>query len=174
MNIKSGNNVNKNNPTFVVEKPFKATGNFTRPADTTAYAIGDAISNSTSSPTVTTLDLSSYAKAGDSVYITNAKISVSSKLANSTINIWVSPTTFTHTNDNSELAIDDTTVRDSIICICQNVFTTANNTKVESDNGVGIIKLSTTDLFVALQASSAFTPASQDRFDITVEGVVLR
>ena len=40
------------------EKPFKCTGYFLRTADANAYTINDAITNSTSSPSILTISLS--------------------------------------------------------------------------------------------------------------------
>lgn len=149
----------------------KVSANFTRPADTTQYAIGDAISNSTSAPVVFQLDLSSVgAVNGQSVEI--RKIAVISSAKQSTlplVNIYLSSATFTATNDNSALDIDDTTMEAGgawFTCDEQNY--TASNSRVAKSNSNCPMVLAAADnkLYGILQAANAYTPVSGEKFTI--------
>lgn len=53
------------------------TANFTRPGDTTAYAIGDMVANSTTAGSVTPMQFTVNTASGRAVYITRAKLAKS-------------------------------------------------------------------------------------------------
>lgn len=151
----------------------KVSVNFTRPSDTTNYAIGDAMSDSTSAPSVFQLDLSSIgAVNGQSVEI--RKVAVVSSAKQSTlplINVYLSNTTFTATNDNSALDIDDTTMEAGgswFQCDTQNY--TASNSRV-SNLGINepmILAAADNKLYGTLQAANAYTPVSGEKFTIII------
>lgn len=158
----------------IMEKPFKATAYFSRPGNTDAYVANDAITNSTSAPAVLDIDLSSQISAGDYLMITNCRVSGSSKLTGPAVNVWVMPATFAATNDNAELSIDDASMQADGICIpCYNLATTALNTRMFAD-GIYMLKTTTTHIYVTLQALTGFTPGNADRYDVILEGVILR
>lgn len=79
--------VSEDNPVNVIEKRFKGTGNFTRPANAIAYTALDAITDSITEPHYVDIDLSDYVEEGDTIYITNINISASSKLTGAQINV---------------------------------------------------------------------------------------
>lgn len=149
----------------------RISASFSRPSDTTAYAIGDAISNSTSAPTVFELDLSTIgAVAGQAVEI--RKLAVVSRVKQSLlplINVFLSSTTFTATNDNSALSIDDTTMETGgswFNCDLQN--STSLNSRVAYSGAPQPIVLASDDtkLYGAMQAANAYVPASGEKFTI--------
>jgi hypothetical protein len=158
---------------------FKASTNFTRPANTTQYTLNDAITDSTSIPTIMSFDLASFgAVVGQFFCITNARVisSVKPTSAQLLANLWVFMTTFTATNDNSELSIDDTTTQSGGLVIpCGNGYQTALNHRCVSDSGQWIGKLASNDtkLFFTLQDASGYTPQSGERFDVMIEGMLL-
>jgi hypothetical protein len=159
-------------------KPFNGTANFSRPEDSVAYTIGDAISDSTSAPTIMTLDLSSYGVVEDDfVAITNAYIVVSTKLGNSSwVELFVSAEEFAATNDNEEFALSDSEAqKDSIVLSAQDNIRTANNTILRTSILVPpIIKVtSSKSLYCALHANLNFAVDSGSRFDIFINGVIL-
>lgn len=144
---------------------------FTRPADTTAYAIGDAVTNSTSSPAVFQLDLSSIgAVAGQSIEI--RKLAVVSSAKQSTLplfNVYLSPITFTATNDNSALDIDDTTMESGgswIALDFQNYTNSNSRVAKENANTPFVLAGSDTKIYGTIQAGNAYTPASGEKFTI--------
>lgn len=158
---------------------FRATGNFTRPNDTNAYAVNDAITTSTSAPLAPmSADLASFGAAnGSFICITNARIITGT--AQSTLltaNIFVFNQAFTSTNDNTQLSIDDTTAQTGGIVIpCLNTYNLSANARCVSDPGQWIMQLgaSSTTIHFALQATNAYTPASSERFDVILEGYLL-
>lgn len=146
--------------------------NFTRPGDnTTTYAIGDAITNSTSAPVVFELDLSTIgAVAGQAVEI--RKLAVVSSAKQSLlplVNVFLSSTTFAATNDNSALSIDDTTMElggSWFNCDIQN--STSLNSRV-AYSGVPqplVLAAADTKLYGTIQAANAYVPASAEKFTI--------
>lgn len=159
-------------------RTFRAAANFTRPADTTAYAVNDAITNSTSSPTVLSADLASFGGANNGfICITNAR--VISDAAQSTLplaNVIIFNQTFTATNDNSALSITDAVAQTGGIVIpCLNTYNLGANSRCVSDNGQWIMQLgaASTSIFFTLQAANAYTPVSGERFDVVIDGFVL-
>lgn len=145
--------------------------NFTRPADTSTYAIGDAISTSTTAPAIFELDLSTIgAVAGQSIQIQELVICSSIKQSLlPLINCYLGPVTFTATNDNSPLDISDE-VNESgghvLNCDLQNSF--ANNSRV-AYIGVPrqmVLASDNTKLYGALQAANAYVPGSAEKFTI--------
>jgi hypothetical protein len=149
----------------------KISTSFVRPADTTAYAVGDAVTNSTSTPVVFQLDLSSVgATVGQSLEI--RKIAVVSSVKQSTLplfNVYLSATTFTATNDNSALDIDDTTMEAGgawFECATQNY--SASNSRVAqiNVNAPMILAVADTKLYGAIQANNAYVPVSGEKFTI--------
>lgn len=144
---------------------------FTRPADTSQYAVGDAITNSTSSPTVFQLDLSGVgAVNGQSIEI--RKFAVVSSVKQTTLpllNAYLSPTTFTATNDNAILDIDDTTMEAGgswIQLETQNY--TASNSRVAKENAniPFILAANDTKIYGELQAANAYTPVSGEKLTV--------
>ena len=144
---------------------------FTRPADTSAYAIGDAISTSTTAPAIFELDLSTIgAVAGQSIQIQELVICSSIKQSLlPLINCYLSPVTFTATNDNAAFDISDT-VNESgghfLNCDLQN--STASNSRC-AYIGVPrqmVLAAADTKLYGALQAANAYVPGNGEKFTI--------
>lgn len=149
----------------------QALTNFTRPADTTAYTIGDAISNSTSAPTVFQLDLGALgAVNGQSIEI--RKLTVCSSVKQTILpllNVFLSNATFTTTNDNSPLDIADASMEADgswFNCDVQNY--TASNSRVScvSVPSPMVLAAADTKLYGTIQAANAYTPASAEKFTI--------
>ena len=145
--------------------------NFTRPSDTTTYAVGDAITNSTSAPVVFELDLSTIgAVAGQAVEIRKlAVVSSASPALKLLANVFLSSTTFTATNDNSALSIDDTTMElggSWFNCDIQN--STSLNSRV-AYSGVPqplVLAAANTKLYGTMQAANAYVPASAEKLTV--------
>lgn len=156
---------------------FRAAANFTRPSDTTAYAVWDAISNSTSAPSIMSVDLTSFgAVANQFVCFTNARII--SSVAQATlpqVNVFLSNQTFTATNDNAQFSVSDAIAQgETLIIPCLNTYNLSANSRCVSDSGQWVFQLgATTNIFFALQAANAYTPASGERFDVILEGFLL-
>ena len=144
---------------------------FTRPANTDTYAIGDAISTSTSAPAIFELDLSTVgAVAGQSIQIQELVICSSIKQSLlPLINCYLSPVTFTATNDNAALDISDAVNEGGghfLNCDLQNY---SNSNSRVSYIGVPrqmVLAAADTKLYGALQAANAYVPGSAEKFTI--------
>jgi len=154
---------------------FKVSQSFTRPGDTNAYAIDDAISDSTSDPHIMSQDLSSFgASGGRFLVITNAKVISSRKIGVIPVNVVVMPASFAATNDNSEFTISDAVSELGGLCIpCVNYTNAKENSWSASDPGWWEMQLSSTSIYFALQASAAYTPANGEKFTVVMEGFLL-
>lgn len=156
---------------------FKILQSFTRPSDGNAYIAGDAISNSTSSPAIMSQDLASFgATVGRFLVITNARVISSIKGSGLAANICIFPATFTATNDNAELSIDDaTSALGGLVIPCGNNYTFAVNSRAVSDPGWWEMQLgaTSTTLYWCLQAASGYTPTSGEVFTVVMEGFFL-
>jgi hypothetical protein len=151
----------------------KVSASLVRPANTTVYTVGDAITDSTSAPTIFELDLSTIgAVNGQSLIV--QMVSVVSSVKQSTlplVNVFLSPTTFAGTNDNSALAIDDATVESGgqwFQCDYQNY--SANNAVIDTRaTNIPIVLASDNNkLFGTIQAFNAYTPVSGEKFTVSV------
>lgn len=154
-------------------RPFEVSTNFTRPANTTAYAQYDAISNSTSSPTILTFS-SVGASNGQTVMLT--EIEIISSAAQATLpefNLWLLNETTTATNDNSALDITDADRDHGQTALkIDNKFKNASNSRVNTLSIAKQIKLASDsqDLYGLLQANNAYTPISGEIFHIILRG----
>lgn len=167
--------VGKNGALVASVAAFKASGNFTRPADTTAYAQYDAISNSTSAPSILTLAIAGAA-AGDFLDIRNVRVNTGSKPSGTKLsaNVFLGKATFTATNDNAELSIDDTTAEGGVWVPCANQFQTALNYRVSSDPTSMLVQLTEANLYAAIQANTAWAPGNADKVTLVVEGFLYK
>jgi len=154
---------------------FRTTANFTRPADTTAYAQFDAVTNSTSAPAVLTLAITGAA-AGDFLDIRNVRVITSTKPSGTKLsaNVFFGKATFTATNDNAELSIDDTTAEGGVWVACANQYQTALNYRVSSDPVSMLVQLSEGNLYATIQANTAWAPGNADKVTLVVEGFLYK
>lgn len=150
----------------------KFTGWFTRPGDTTTYAQYDAITDSTSAPTTLVLTPDWNVPKGARLDIRTVAVNTGTKPSGTKLNAnaMIYNATFTATNDNAELSIDDTTGIAGVYIKCVNQFQTALNYRVVSDCGSWLMKLADNgnSLYAALQADTAWAPGNADRIDVTV------
>lgn len=156
---------------------FKILQAFTRPNDGNAYTALDAISNSTSAPAIMSQDLAAQgATVGRFYAITNARVISSVKGSGFSCNIWIFPASFSATNDNAELSIDDTTAAlGGIVIPCNNNYTAAVNARAVSDPGYweGQLGAASTTLYFCLQAVNGYTPSANEVFTVVMEGFFL-
>ena len=154
---------------------FKASAAFNRPADTTAYAIGDAVTNSTSAPTA--LQLTVGATNGQAYVITEAVVISSAKGATLPLfTLYLFPTTFTATNDNVALAIDQTTYESGGAIIPLTEQSSVSARARVGASGLNIVRAlaaGDTKLYATLQAANAYTPASGETLTVVLYGYLL-
>lgn len=169
------NNVGINSGTNVIGKTgyklVKVSTSFTRPSDTTAYAVGDAVTTATSGAALFQLDLGAAgAVNGQAVEV--RKIVVVSSAKQSTLpllNVYLSNTTFTATNDNAALDIDDTTMEAGGSWFpCDMQSFTASNSRVAytANHEPMVLAVADTKFYGTIQAANAYTPVSGEKFTI--------
>lgn len=149
----------------------KVSASFNRPGDVLPYAIGDAITTSTSAPAIFQLDLSSIVSGvGQSIEIRRLTIETSTKqTVLPIINAFLSPVTFAATNDNEPLSIANTVWEQGIAYLpCDVQSYSAINT---SNIYVGppipmVLAAADNKLYGALQAANAYTPGNAEKFTI--------
>lgn len=149
----------------------KVSANFTRPADTTAYAVGDAVTNSTSAPTAFQLDLGALgAVNGQAIEIRKLVVVSSAKQATLPLfNVFLSDSTFTATNDNAALDIADATMEaDGSWFNCDVQNSTASNSRVAylGCPSPMVLAAADTKLYGTIQAANAYIPVSAEKFTI--------
>jgi hypothetical protein len=141
------------------------TTSFTRPSDTTAYAVGDAISDSTSAPTSGGFTFTSAASGtGKSGIITDLIVTSSAAGAlNGEIQIF--DTAVTNINDNSAYAISDSEVQTLIGSIPFTLIATGNNASCTvSGVGLGFTTVGNANLRFLVRVMAAYTPVSAEVF----------
>lgn len=156
---------------------FAASASLTRPADTTAYAVGDAVSNSTGAPAVLQLTLPGAAN-GQSYVVTDVIVTSSVKGATlPQFTAILAAATFTATADNAALALDQTTFEaatTSFVSLTeQNSTSTRARVAATGLNLVRSLAVSDTKLYGALMAANAYTPASGEVLTLIVHGYLL-
>jgi len=155
---------------------FSATASITRPENTTAYAIGDAVSNSTSAAVAMSF------KVGNSNHerAVITKVQVISDVKAATLpmfNLWLFRETVVATNDNAALSVTDASVQTGPSVIALNTqWYTAINSIVEATNIQVPVILERADmnLYGLLQATNAYTPASAEVLTVIIEGYLVR
>lgn len=95
-------------PVVTVGKTVVKTGTITRPADTTAYAAGDAFTNSTSVPATASISGCARANGGSGVIIGATLMSSANQSTKLDCDIFIFDTTITADNDNSAFTPTDT------------------------------------------------------------------
>lgn len=139
------------------------SANFTRPADTTAYAANDAVNNSTSSPTVMTLT-GAGRTTGMGGMIVGATLHVGDKNATAAeFHVWLFDTSPTMNNDNAAFAPasgDLANVTGMLIFSPTNMSDATGMRIYQAINCPVPYRPSATGLYAAMQTRTAFTPIS--------------
>lgn len=143
--------------------------NFTRPGDTTAYAAGDQVCNSTSAPTVLTFTSCARVSGGGGTIVDAFFVDESNPSVVGAFELWLFDTTFTPNNDNAAWAGSVTIARTEPIVIpfavAYKMGTTAVVYKLE-DKPRKFKTSGSANLFGAIVARNAYTPANAGRFDV--------
>lgn len=159
-----------------VKNTAQASANFTRPADTTAYAANDAVSNSTSSPTVMTFSNCARVNAG-MVCIADAALQVSNKNATvAEFHLFVLDAAPTMPNDNAAFAVSDAenqAVQCVLVFVPSHYSDTSNNAvyklAAHSKNQWAKCAAASKALYGALQTRTAYTPTSAETYYVDLD-----
>lgn len=148
------------------------TANFTRPSDTTAYAADDAVTDSTSAPTVITFANAARANGGSGLIVGAVLVKSTNDSTGESFDLLLADTTFAATNDNAAFAMSDAEAR-TLLGVVN--FASATNTGANNRAYIGILPngpipfvcgAASTSLFGGLVARGAYAPANAERFDI--------
>lgn len=144
--------------------PATVSVDITRPADTTAYAAGDALSNSTSSPTTGGFTFASAARAsGKSVILSDIVVTSSAPTATALQGeVWIFDTAVTNINDNSAFAISDAEAKTRVAVVPFSLAATANNAEGQAYSGVLITTVGSADLRFLIRVTNAYVPISAE------------
>lgn len=143
----------------------------TRPADTTAYAINDVVSNSTTSPTVLTFSNVARVNAG-SGYIVKARILTDQKANVAAFRLHLFHTSPTATNDNAAYPLLYANAANRIGYIDFPAMNTEDATTSTAANTLWTGQLhfvcasASRDIYGVLETKTVFTPASGQKFYI--------
>jgi len=143
--------------------------NFTRPADTNAYAAGDAVNNSTSAPTVLTFSSTARLNGGSGTILGAILVDESNPTTPGIFRLLLADTTFTPNNDNAASALSTTIARTSMPPIeFTRRFALGTTAQIYFAPGPFPFKCAsgTSSLFGTLMVDNAYTPASSGRFDL--------
>lgn len=168
-----GTDVADSNPLPIKGGLVVVSGEFTRPSDTTAYAIGDVVGNSTSA--ATPLEISGCARVnGGSGYIVRAAFIADQKSITPSIRVHVFNAAPTQSNDNAAhrglYADVSKRVGEFVLGPLSTPADTTNSTlsrAVDMNLRIPFVTGgSTTSLFFIFEALTAFTPASGGKFTL--------
>lgn len=148
---------------------------FTRPADTTAYTAGDAVSNSTSATTAMTLT-SAARKTGGSGYIVGIRLSTNLKSITPRfrVHFWnASNPTMSADNAAFQAKYADESKRIAMLDLTA-MTTPADTTNSDMSRSadytirIPFVAGSSADIYATLETLDAFTPANGQGFTLTV------
>lgn len=154
--------------------PVSVQTDVTRPADTTAYAANDAMSDSTSAPTSGGFTLSSICrKSGGSVLITDIIVTTNNDPATTLQGeIFLFNTSVTNINDNAAFAVSDSEIKTCVAKIPFALEDAGNNGFFHAQNlNILATASGSANLRFLLRVKNAYTPASGEVVTVIVKGI---
>lgn len=149
----------------------RANASFTRPADTTGYAIGDLIANNTVAVNVATMVFSIGRKTGLGGMIRRARMRKSgTNVSNASfrLHLYAVAPTFTNGDNGAWLSNGVGNYVGSIDITCDRIFSDG-----ASGNGVpnigSEVNFTADTYYGVLEARAGYNPASAETFTITLE-----
>lgn len=177
VNIGSGNlTVDANSTLTLVGTGTAVSASFTRPNDTTAYAVGDVVANSTTTPGL--IEFANLTRVnGGTAYITRARIATDQKSNPSAYRIHLyNDNAITLTGDNGprvELYADESKKITSFVLgpLTTPANTTNSTISAADDNSLRIFVrsgASTRSIWAQIETLTANTPVALQNFTITL------
>jgi hypothetical protein len=161
---------------------IERVASFTRPADTTTYASGDLVANSTTAGSVVPLTFTTVTRsAGDSVRIERARINTSNALlTNASFRLHLFETTPVPTvGDNGVFNTAGVLATSGIDGYLGNFSITLSNSGTTGSSGRGVPDVGSaiiatpatgTSIFGLLEVTAAYVPVSGATFTVSLEG----
>lgn len=150
-----------------------STAGFTRPADTTTYAAGDVVCNSTSAPVVITFANAVRSNGAGGVLNSVYMVDNANQTLPGVFELWLFHTTVTATNDNAAWNISDANMLNTIGVVPLSASYTGNTGSGTAGNRVfmapslGIpfkAAAGATSLYGVLIARNAYVPVDSENF----------
>lgn len=139
---------------------------FTRPADTTQYAANDAVTNSTSAPTILEFTNAARVSGGSGLILSARHIKNNTATTNASFRLWIYRSTATAVNDNAQFPLLWAN-RANRIGFVDFTHTTQGTGSDSTSSLVTFVNLpfvaAGTSLFGLLTATAAYTPASGEQ-----------
>ena len=147
------------------------SANFTRPSDTTAYAAGDAVTNSTSAPVAITFSNCARTSGGTGFITGITMIDSANQATAGSFELWIFTASPTPDNDNAVFTPTDAECETLVgiypltTSYVGDATSGANGNRVyESDTKVRHFTCATTDLYGLCVVRNAYTPVSAEKF----------
>lgn len=144
----------------------------TRPADTTQYAVNDALSNSTSAPTSGGFTFTSAAAvSGGAGIITDAIIATAADQGTLLQGeIWLFDRATTNINDNAAFAVSDAEIKTCVGKIPFSLEDAGNNGFFHAQNlNIGFVCNGSADLRFLIRVKNTYTPVSAEVFTFVLK-----
>lgn len=154
---------------------FRASANFTRPADMTQYAAGDLVANSATAGSVSPLTFV-FESAGRPIWLRRIALTKTDPdITNSSFRLWLhtDPSVTFSNGDNGALAIGSSTLSIGSIILAQDITISA------SLAGAGDLAVTTFDrglhllpatIYGFLEARGTYTPGNAEVFAVELRG----
>lgn len=137
------------------------TVDVTRPADTTAYAVDDCVSNSTSAPTTFTISNAAKASGGSGLITDMTVLSNNDPLTALQGEIFLFDSAVTSPNDNAAFQVSDADARKCIGKVPFMLEDIGNNEFFHAQGvNIGFTCVGSADLRFLLRAKNAYVPAN--------------
>lgn len=171
-----------NVPVISNNSEVRIDASFTRPADTTAYAAGDLVANSTTAGSVVPLSFANAIRtAGDCVRIERVRVKkTSTTLTNASFRVHLYEASPTPTvGDNGVFNTSGALASNNVLNYAGSFAVTMAWSGSDGAIGVGVpmtgpgataSPTSGTTLYALLEVTAAYTPASAETFTVTLEG----
>lgn len=150
-----------------------ATTSITRPADTTAYAAGDAIANSTSAPTSGGFVFSGIARAsGKSGIMSDLIVTSSNPAGGLSGEVYIFDTSVTAVNDNAAFGISDAEAKTLVAKIPFTLSANTNNAMAQVTNlAIGFEAVGSANLYFLVRVTAAYTPISGEELTFRLKAL---
>lgn len=157
---------------IVAEALVTASTDITRPADTAAYAAGDALANSTSGPTASGFTLTGVGiVSGGAGVITDMIITSSNPAGGLQGEIWIFDSAVTAVNDNAAFAISDAEVKTLVAVVPFTLVAGTNNAQAAVDVWKGYTCSGSANLRYLVRVAVAYTPTSSEVITVRAKAI---
>jgi hypothetical protein len=156
-------------------RAIRVSGSFTRPADTTAYAAGDNMADSTSAPTVNTITGCVRIPGGSGIILGASLIDSANQATPGQFEAWVFDTAWTPDNDNAVFTPTDAECATLVAIVPLTTSYVGDATAGAGGNRIymsdpvnrGFVCAGgSTSLYWALVVRNAYTPVSAEVFTL--------